>query len=139
MARFIDASVFIHAFLKTRRKLKKHELTIKERAKEIIRLVNDGEEVLISTCHFSEIANILEDRLPLKKALEIEEAILLKENIKILNVNREDYLNSLEIAKEFNVGINDALAYIIMQKHKISEIYSFDKDFDRFPGIKRVV
>jgi len=139
LARFIDASVFIHAFLKTRRKLKKHELTIKERAKEIIRLVNDGEEVLISTCHFSEIANILEDRLPLKKALEIEEAILLKENIKILNVNREDYLNSLEIAKEFNVGINDALAYIIMQKHKISEIYSFDKDFDRFPGIKRVV
>ena len=79
MTRFIDASVFIHAFLKTKRKLREHELAIKKRAKEIIRHVSEGEEVLMSTSHFSEIANILEDRMPLKEALKIEEAILLKD------------------------------------------------------------
>ena len=139
MTRFIDASVFIYAFLKTKRKLRENKLAIKKRAKEIIRLVNEGEEVLMSTSHFSEIANILEDRMPLKEALEIEEAILLKENIKVLSVSGEDYLNSLEIAKEFDVGINDALAYVIMQRQGINEIYSFDRDFDKFSGIKRVV
>lgn len=139
MTRFIDASVFIYAFLKTKRKLRENELAIKKRAKEIIRLVNEGEEVLMSTSHFSEIANILEDRMPLKEALKIEKAILLKDNIKILSVSGEDYLNSLEIAKEFDVGINDALAYVIMQRQGINEIYSFDRDFDKFSGIKRVV
>jgi len=139
LTRFIDASVFIYAFLKTKRKLRENELAIKKRAKEIVRLVNEGEEVLMSTSHFSEIANILEGRMPLKEALKIEKAILLKDNIKILSVSGEDYLNSLEIAKEFDVGINDALAYVIMQRQGINEIYSFDRDFDKFSGIKRVV
>ena len=35
--RFVDASVFVHAFLKPKRELKPHEIKIKESAKKIVR------------------------------------------------------------------------------------------------------
>jgi len=136
--RFIDTNVFIYAFLKPKRELKKHEIMLKKAAKEIINRVNKGEVVVTSIVHISEIANILEDLIPLNKALEIEEAILSKENIKIATVNEKDYISSIEIAKTYEIGLNDALAYLIMKKHKINEIYSFDTDFDKLPNIKRI-
>lgn len=138
MVRFIDTNVFIYAFLKPKRELKKHEIMLKKAAKEIINRVNKGEVVVTSIVHISEIANILEDLIPLNKALEIEEAILSKENIKIATVNEKDYISSIEIAKTYEIGLNDALAYLIMKKHKINEIYSFDTDFDKLPNIKRI-
>ena len=136
--RFIDTNVFIYAFLKPKRELKKHEIMLKKAAKEIINRVNKGEVVVTSIVHISEIANILEDLIPLNKALEIEEAILSKENIKIATVNEKDYISSIEIAKTYEIGLNDALTYLIMKKHKINEIYSFDTDFDKLPNIKRI-
>lgn len=88
--------------------------------------------------HFSEIANILESIAPLNLALEIEESILFKENIVIKEISRDDYLNAINIARRYKIGLNDALAYSVMKKYGIAEIYSFDKDFDKIPGIKRI-
>ena len=36
------------------------------------------------------------------------------------------------------MGLSDAIAYLVMKKNEIGEIYSFDKDFDKLEGIKRV-
>ena len=138
MVRFIDANVFIYAFLKPRRRLKEHELSLKNTAKDIVKRVNDGEDVVTSIVHISEMANILEDLMPLDKALEVEEAILSKENIKIVSIGRNDYIASIETAKTFKIGLNDALAYTIMKKHEISEVYTFDKDFKKLSDIKTV-
>jgi len=138
VVKFIDANIFLYAYLKPKRKLKEHEVKIKEEAKKIIKKVNMGEEVIISTVHFSEIANILEENIPLEKAIEIEESILLKKNIKFIEINRKDYINSLETAKKYKIGLNDVLAYTVMREHGIKEIYSFDKDFDKLPGITRI-
>ena len=136
--RFVDVNVFIYAFLKPRRRLKEHEISLKNTAKDIVRRINDGEEVITSIVHVSEIANILEDLMPLDKALEVEEAILSKENIKIVSISRNDYIASIEIAKTFKIGLNDALAYTIMKSHEIKEIYTFDKDFKKLTDIKIV-
>ena len=80
----------------------------------------------------------MEDISPLNIALEIEESFLFKQNIRIVNIDRNDYINSIEIAKKYNIGINDAVTYYIMKKYKIKEIYSFDTDFDRLPDIRRI-
>lgn len=138
MVSFIDANVFIYAFLKPRRRLKEHEASLKNTAKDIVKRINDGEDVVTSIVHISEIANILEDLMPLDKALEIEEAILSKENIKIVSICRNDYITSVETAKTFKIGLNDALAYTIMKRHEIKEIYTFDRDFKKLSGIKIV-
>jgi len=36
--RFIDSNIFIHAYIKPKRKLQKHEEKIKEEAKNIVRV-----------------------------------------------------------------------------------------------------
>lgn len=36
------------------------------------------------------------------------------------------------------LGVNDALAIAYMKMHGINEIYSFDTDFDKLEGIKRI-
>ena len=79
----------------------------------------------------------MESYLPLSEALKIEEFLLLARNVKVFDVTRKDCLKALEIAKEKNVGLSDAIAYVIMLNNGINEIYSFDSDFDNL-GVKRV-
>jgi predicted nucleic acid-binding protein len=130
--------MFVYAFLKPKRKLQPHETNIKDAAKKIISRINDGEKVATSVVHFSEVCNILEDHLSLEEALMLEKGLLLRENISIYEVSEQDYLNAVSVAENYKVGMNDALAYIIMGKAEMTKIYSFDKDFDSLPDIKRI-
>ena len=43
----------------------------------------------------------------------------------------------MKIVKEKNVGLCDAIAYVIMMKNGVNEIYSFDSDFDKL-NVRRV-
>lgn len=136
--RFIDSNVFIHAYIKPRRRLQEHEKRIKEEAKAIIARVNRGEEVVTTVVHLGEIANLLEDFMPFEAALEVIRGLLLKDNIHMAEISRKDYLSALSIAENSAVGLNDALAYISMSHRGIREIYSFDKDFDKLENVIRV-
>lgn len=135
--KFIDASVFLYAYLKPRKDLPPELSRLKAKAKEIISRIEKGEPVMISVVHLSEIANIIESRASLSKSIEIIESIIMLNNVRIKDVSLNDYLSAIKIAREKSVGINDALAYYLMKKHGISEIYSFDKHFDNFKDIKR--
>ncbi|MEM2618166.1 MAG: type II toxin-antitoxin system VapC family toxin [Candidatus Hadarchaeales archaeon] len=135
--RFIDASVFLHAFLKPKRPLEPHEQKIKEAARSILRRVEEGERVLTTVVHLSEVVNILEDFLPLEEAHKLESAILILKSIRVAEVSKKLYLAALSVAGESKIGLNDALAWVVMQRRGISEIYSFDKGFDRLK-VRRV-
>ena len=135
---FVDTNVFVYALLKPTRKLQLHEIKAKEAAKQIVSRINAGEEVACSVVHFSEICNIIEYYLPLKEALILEKGLLLRENIQICEVTPDDYLNAVSISEQYPVGLNDALAYVLMKKTAITKIYSFDKHFDCFPEAHRI-
>jgi len=136
--RFVDASVFVHAFIKPKRELKPHEVEIKNTAKRIVSRINEGEEVGITVVQLSEIANLLESYLSLNDSFRIEEFLLFAKNVKIFDVTRKDCLNAFGVARENEIGLSDAIAYVIMMNNKVKEIYSFDRDFDKLKGIKRV-
>jgi hypothetical protein len=136
--RFVDASVFIHAFIKPKRELKPHEVKIKESAKEIVKRISQGEEVATTVVQIAEIANILESYMPIE-ALKVEESLLLTGNLKVYGVTKKDCINALKTAKDKSIGLSDAIAHLLMIRNDIREIYSFDRDFDRLEGIKRIV
>jgi len=136
--RFIDASVFVHAFIRPRRELKPHEERIKRSAKQIVKRIDAGEEIAISIVHLSEVANILEDYMPLKSALEITASVISKPSITLLNVTGKDCVKALLIAQTNTIGFTDAIAHVLMSEMKIQEIYSFDRDFDKIKGIRRI-
>lgn len=137
-AAFVDANVFVYAFLKPKRKLQPHEQKIKDSAKKIVTRINEGEETVTSVVHFSEICNILEDHLPTQEACTLEKGLLLLENIIVKEVSEEHYLKALAIAEDQQVGANDALAYVMMTEAEIHRIYTFDKDFNKFKDIHAI-
>jgi len=103
---------------------------LKDNAKKIITRVNDGEEVITTVIHVAEVANILEVMASLPLTREIIEDILNKESIHILTIEKKDFRNALEICSRYPIGLNDGIAYRIMQEKGLTEIYSFDKHFD---------
>ena len=100
--------------------------------------INGGEQVVTSVVQFGELCNILEDQLSLGEAIRIERALCFRENVGLIEVSHQDYLAALDEAERHEVGLNDALAHVVMQRSGIGELYSFDGDFDRFRDVKRV-
>lgn len=137
--RLVDASVFVHAFVKPKRKLKPHEIRIKEAAKAIVKRIDNGEKVALTVIQLAEIANILESYMPLDNALKIEEFLLYAPNIKVYEVTKKDCIDALQVAKKYRIGLSNAIAHVIMIRNSIKEIYSFDKDFDKLENIKRIM
>jgi len=93
---------------------------------------------LTSVAHISEIANILEARAGLAAMIEIVSGLFSLQNLQIVDLSRDLYESSLERSRAFNLGLNDSLAWEIMIREGINEIYSFDSDFDNFKDLKRV-
>lgn len=136
--KFLDANVIIYDSLKLERKLDDRTLEIKDSAHNIIEKTKSGEEVVTTVVHISEASNILQNLLPLEEAQKIVSDILECDFIKIEDVNKDKYIESVEIAKQNKIKINDGLAVVVMKNSGISEIYSFDEHFDKIEGIKRV-
>jgi len=129
--RFVDANVFIYAFAKPRKKPPENVKDMKAKAQEIVKKISEGEKVVTTVVHLSEVANVLESRAGWAKSAEIMLSLMTSESIEVLSVSAGDYLKSALIAKEKGIDINDALAYFEMKKLGIKEIYTFDKTFKR--------
>lgn len=136
--RFIDANVFIYALLKPPHAVSAEVQKIKNSAQNILVRVENGEKTFTSVVHFSEFVNVLGRHISITQQCAILESILLRENIEIVSVTREMYALAIELSKDTKLGINDALAVVLMQQKQVSEIYSFDKDFDSLDEITRL-
>jgi len=127
--RFIDANVFIYAVLKPKRALNERVQELKTASKTIFKKVNEGENVITTVVHLSEVANVLEDATNLSFAISFLKDILLKKNVIVERVSDKDYMECVLLAEEKRVSINDALAYLLMKRRRIEHIYTFDKHF----------
>lgn len=136
--RFVDASVFVHAYLRPRRPLKPHERAIKNKAQAIVTRINEGEKVVISIVHLIEVANVLEDWMPLADARAVQLGLCSRDNIEIVEPTRRDLIDALSLGSEVELGTSDALAAVLMRQRHLTEIYSFDRDLDRFEDLQRV-
>jgi hypothetical protein len=129
--RFIDANLFIYAVLKPKKPLSAAVAQKKTAAKEIFLRVNEGEPVMTTTVHLSEVANVLEDAAGIGFACDLLSAVLAKPSIDVRAVSADEYRESVQRAQKNAVSINDALALIVMDQQGIDEIYTFDRHFER--------
>jgi len=136
--RFVDSNVFLHAFLTPRRRLTREEQRVKAEAKAIVKEVEEGDEVAMTTAHLSEVVNVIETGLGLQKSLGFLMWVLSSENIKVFPVAMEHYEAALPVGREKGVSANDALAFVFMEEHGLKEIYSFDRHFDLLKDVVRL-
>lgn len=136
--RFLDANVFIYAYYKPTRELTKKQKQMKERSKEIIIKINEGEEVITTVVHLSEVTNILKRALSVDDLYSLLIGLCSRDNVRIVDVTVEDYLGAIELMSELKMDPNDCLAVDVMRCEDINEIYTFDRGFDGVAGIIRV-
>lgn len=136
--RFVDASLFLYAYLNPRKAVPDEVAEMKKNAKVIVRRINSGERVATSLAHVSEVANILEASMPIHESHMVMRDLIHAPTIAILEPSRENYVDAVEVAEEVSVGLNDGVAYVLMKENGIEEIYSFDKHVDRFKDVRRV-
>lgn len=137
--KFLDANVFIYAYYKPKKQLTDKEKQMKEQAKKIITDVSQGrEQVLVTVVHLAEIVNILKHGMPLEKLTELIRGLLMLENIKVQSVTRESYFLANELGDDLKLEANDALAIGTMRSNNVTEIFTFDSDFDYIEGITKI-
>ena len=134
----MDSNVFLHAFLTPRRPLVEEEQLVKEEAKAIVKRVEEGEEVAMTTVHLSEVVNIIEAGLGLQRSLGFLAWAVASDNVEVYPVTLEDYGSVLPLARDNGISANDALAYLSMGLHGLREIYSFDRHFDKLRDVRRI-
>jgi len=137
--RFIDANVFVYAVVKPKRTAPKDIVEIKSRAQAIMNRVDEGEPVLTSVVHLSEVANVLEGYLRPEDLNGYFNSILYKESIAVCAVDHELYRLANEGFLIYGIGLNDAVASILMKREGINEVYSFDAHFDKIDWVKRLI
>ena len=137
--KFLDANVFIYAYYKPKKQLTKKEKQMKEQAKKIITDMSQGREQVVTTVvHASEIVNILKHGMPLEKLTEVIRGLLMLDNVTVQGVTKEVYFAANELGDDLKLEANDALAIDVMKSINITEILTFDEDFDRVEGITRI-
>lgn len=133
--RFLDANIFIYAFVSPKRSI---DSQTAEAKKKSARILESQKEFCTSVVHLSEVANVIESLSNQEHATRVVSALLSTPSIKVLAISKENYTAATEIAGQAKTGVNDALAFVLMRANGVKEIHSFDKAFDKFPGIKRL-
>ena len=137
--KFLDANVFIYAYYKPKKQLSLKEKQMKEQAKKIIMDVSQGREQTITTIvHVSEIVNILKHGMPPEKLTDVIRGLLMLDNITVQGVSKEAYFAANELGDDLKLETNDALAIDVMKSNNVTEIFTFNEDFDRVEGIIRI-
>jgi predicted nucleic acid-binding protein len=137
--KFLDANVFIYAYYKPKKQLTEKEKQMKEQAKKIITDMSQGREQVVTTVvHVSEMVNILKHGMPLEKLTEVIRGLFMLDNVTVQGVTKEVYFAANELGDDLKLEANDALAIDVMKSNNVTEILTFDEDFDRVEGTTRI-
>lgn len=130
---FIDTTIFVAAADKSDR--------YHDSSKEVLIKILDARLPLALTTDYvlNETFTILGKRTGVKKVVEIIKAILASTKINIVFVDEDLFLETVSKADRLPEGLSltDVASSVLMEKYKIKEIYSHDKDFDKISNIVR--
>ncbi len=109
------------------------------KTKKLIERIEKREEkvYLPLLCAF-EVVFTLEKFYQIPRA-EIEEKLSILFSLKGIQLpSKNIFLKALKVYKEINISFADAFVITLMKDSGINEIYSFDNDFEKIEGIKRI-
>lgn len=102
------------------------------------RLITDGEKLVTDAEVFQEILHryVAIDR---REAIAPAFGMLLDLTDEILPIDGETVLRAKELVlRRAGVSARDAIHLAVMERENIERILTFDRGFDRHPGVKRI-
>ena len=130
--RFVDANIFLRYFTKT-------DPQKAERARQLLERVERGEEkVTLAMLIVFETVFTLERTYKVPKA-QIREMLVDVLSLRGIQLPGKTLcFQALDVYCEKNVSFVDAYVAVYMKSRALSEIYSWDTDFDKLSGISRI-
>lgn len=124
---FLDSSYLIALFIKSDKN--------NQRAKELKPYLS--EKRVINEIVLTETLNTFSKRFNVNTNNVFK---LLNKTNEIVFLEKEDYLDAMDLCDYYNNAINfsDCIILSTMQKLRINKIASFDKDFDKINTINRI-
>ena len=129
--RYVDANVFIYEIMQSPQK--DYEI-----ADSILGRIESGEEAATSVSVIQEVIKWLEYNNRKKEIGNFLLAINSYLSMNKITTAWDIFLPSIEAMNKKQISFVDSLTLQIMKEHKINEIYSNDKDFDRIDWVKRI-
>jgi predicted nucleic acid-binding protein len=130
---FIDANIFI-------RHLTRDDPEKAQACLELFQKARQKEITLTTTeAVIAEVVYVLSSKrlynLPREEIRRLLYPLLSLPGFKL--TNRKMYLRALDLYATYPIDFEDALIVAQMERQKISEVYSYDRDFDQVAGIIR--
>lgn len=108
------------------------------RATEYLARIEAGEiQAATSALVVFETAFVLERtyKRPKPQIRAVLMGLIASPNVVLSNKSR--VTRAFDLYVEYNISLGDAYHAVLMQSRNLDEIVSFDRDFDRLPGIRR--
>ena len=131
--RFIDTNIFLRYFTRD------DEKKAGEVLKLLKRVERNEEKVLTSPLVIFETIFTLETYYKIERK-EIKKLLQPILNLRGLKLDFKDVFESaLELYSKKKISFADAFNTCFIRGQQIKEIYSFDEEFDKIEGIKRII
>jgi predicted nucleic acid-binding protein len=131
---FVDANIFIRHLTRDDPEKAKACFELFKRAQQNEITLTTSESVI------AEVVYVLSSKQLYNLSREEIRAflypLLLLKGLRL--THRKTYLRALDLYAVYPIDFEDALVVAHMERQKIAEVYSYDEDFDRVAGIKRV-
>ena len=129
---FIDSNIFLRYFEK------EDEQSFKKSERFFSKIVSGNIKGISTSLVIAEVVWVLQKfyNWNRKEICSNIELILKTPNIKFKE--RSVLSRAISIYRDINIDFIDAYNYSYMKNSEITEIYSFDRDFNRFSDIKRL-
>ena len=110
------------------------------KATPIVRHIDDGKSpAIITDFILAEVINFLHQKAGHDAAVETLEALESSENITLVRITDSQFSSGKALFTKYpRLSLVDALTVACMKDLGITEIYSFDSDFDGIAGITRL-
>jgi len=130
--RFVDTNVFL-------RFLTKDDPAMFERCRDLFRKGIEGEVILVTSgMVIAELIWTLLSYYKVPKAEVVEKMAVIIGTKGIDIPDRDIIAESLILFGRKNVDYIDAYNAMLMKRHRLEEIYSYDRDFEEIESVKRL-
>jgi len=131
---FVDANVFIRFLTRDDPEKAQACFELFQKAKNREILLTNSESVI------AEVVYVLSSKqlyhLPREQIRTLLYPLLSLPGLKL--THRQMYLRALDLYAAYPIDIEDALIGAQMERQKVTQLYSYDRDFEHVPGVTRL-
>ncbi|MBC8255413.1 MAG: PIN domain-containing protein [Ardenticatenia bacterium] len=131
---FVDANVFIRFLTRDNPEKAQACFELFQKAKKREILLTTSESVI------AEVVYVLSSKqlfgLPREQIRALLYPLLSLPGLKL--THRQMYLRALDLYAAYPIDMEDALIAAEMERQRITEVYSYDRDFDHLPEVTRL-